>query len=110
MSRFWVKVGAGVLMALIGLLLLGVVEASAQGAENCAPRAVVVEQLAEVYGETRQSIGLAQDGVIVEIFASSETGSWTIAATTAGGVTCLIAVGQSFERFSEALPPAGDPL
>ncbi|WP_406646830.1 hypothetical protein QEZ52_00215 [Aliisedimentitalea scapharcae] len=82
--------------------------AIAQG-RNCAPRHVVVDRLAQGFGETRQSIGLGAQGAVVEVFASTETGSWTITVTMPGGLTCLVASGQSFERLTEAPPPDGDP-
>lgn len=81
----------------------------AQAQQNCAPRALVIERLASSYGETRQSIGLAQNNTMVEVFASTDTGSWTITVTNAVGLTCLVASGQAFERLAESLPtPAED--
>lgn len=71
---------------------------------NCAPRSAVIERLAETYGETRQSMGLGANNSIVEVFASNETGTWSITVTTPGGPTCLVAAGQAFERLTEALP------
>lgn len=70
---------------------------------NCAERDMVVERLATGYGESRQSIGLGADGTVVEVFASLETGSWTITVTRAGGPTCLVASGQAFQLLSEDL-------
>jgi hypothetical protein len=71
---------------------------------NCAPHAVVVQRLAESYGESRQAIGLGSDNSVVETFASAETGTWTITVTRPGGPTCLVASGQAFELTVEALP------
>ena len=101
------------LALLSALLVLGVwlgmaAKADAQGARNCAPRDVVVERLAETYGETRQSVGLGANSALVETFASIETGTWTITITMANGPTCLVASGQSYEAVAEALPPEGD--
>lgn len=76
-------------------------------AANCAPRDVVVERLAERYGESRQSVGLGSNNAVVEVFASSETGTWTITVTSVNGMTCLVASGQSFETLNEAAPAAG---
>ena len=82
--------------------------AEAQTARNCAERAVVVERLAEGYGETRQSIGLGANNSIVEVFASAETGTWTITVTTPAGLTCLVATGQAFEATAEVLKAPAD--
>lgn len=81
--------------------------AAAQTARNCAPRASVVEKLAEGYGETRKSMGLGANNSVVEVFASNETGTWTITVTSPNGVTCLVASGQSYEALVEALPEPG---
>lgn len=75
---------------------------------NCAPRDMVVERLASTYGETRQSIGLGADNAVMEVFASTETGSWTITVTTASGLTCLVASGQAYEAVQDALPARGN--
>lgn len=77
--------------------------ATAQG-RNCAPRDVVVKRLAEKYGESRQSIGVGGEGMVMETFASNESGSWTITVTMPNGMTCLMASGQSYEALAEALP------
>ena len=76
-------------------------------ASNCAPRDVVVDRLAARYGESRQSIGLGANNAMVEVFASPETGTWTIIVTTAQGLTCMIASGQAFETLAEAPPVPG---
>lgn len=94
----------GALTAAAGLYVASTLEASAQGTRNCAPRAAVVERLAEGYGESRQSMGIGANNSVVEVFASEETGTWTITVTTPSGLTCLVASGQSFETLAEALP------
>ncbi|SNY48405.1 hypothetical protein SAMN06297129_1437 [Pseudooceanicola antarcticus] len=79
--------------------------ASAQGSRQaCAPREVVVNRLAEGYGETRRSIGIGSNNAMVEVFASDDSGTWTITMTSPQGITCLIASGQAFESLFEALP------
>lgn len=78
--------------------------ATAQTQQNCAPREAVVNRLASGYGETRQSMGLGANNNVVEVFASAETGTWTITVTMPNGLTCLVASGQAFEELAEALP------
>ena len=95
-------------MTGLGLLGLAAGQATAQQANNCAPREVVVDRLATGYGETRQSMGLGAQGAVVEVFASDDTGTWTITVTMPNGMTCLVASGQSFEALAEALPPKGN--
>ncbi len=79
-----------------------------QQLDHCAPRDQVVQRLATKYGETRQSMGLGSDNAVMEVFASVDSGSWTITVTMANGITCLVASGQAFEELAEALPPKGD--
>ena len=92
----------------LGVMVLAASQVAAEGNRNCAPRETVLERLAEKYGETRQSIGLGANNSVVEVFASTDTGSWTITVTTASGLTCLVASGQSFETIAEALPAKGN--
>ncbi|OUS22501.1 hypothetical protein [Litorivita pollutaquae] len=82
--------------------------AAAQTRQSCGPREVVVERLASGYGETRQSIGLGTNNQLVEVFASDESGTWTITVTMPSGITCLVASGQAFEELAEALPAEGN--
>jgi hypothetical protein len=89
----------------MGALLLATQHAFAQGA-NCAQRDTVVERLSSGYGETRQSIGLAPNNSVVEVYASLETGTWTITVTNPAGITCLVASGQSYEPTEDNLAPA----
>lgn len=72
--------------------------------QRCADHAAVVERLADGYGESRQSIGVGADNTVVEVFASLETGTWTITVTQAGGPTCLVASGEAFQMLAEGLP------
>ena len=96
-------------LSVIGASFFGTVSASAQSStRNCGPRDMVVERLAAGYGETRQSMGLGADSSVIEVFASPETGTWTITVTTPNGTTCLVASGQAFEELAEALPAPGD--
>ena len=82
---------------------LPVLPAAAQGNPNCADRAQVLQRLASTYGESRQSVGLAANNTVVELFASAETGSWTITVTLPSGLTCLVAAGQGYEHVGETL-------
>lgn len=88
----------------LGIMVLAAQQVNAQS-RNCAPRADVIKRLSEGYGETRKGIGIAGQGAVMELFASDETGSWTITVTLPDGTTCLVASGQSYETLAEALPP-----
>ena len=86
--------------AFILALLVSATPAVAQ--QNCAPRDAIVNSLKAQYGETVQSSGLSEDGVLVEVYASDETGTWTITYTLPDGLTCLVASGSDFSRIVDA--------
>ena len=69
---------------------------------QCAPRDQVVQVLASRYGEKRRSMGLAADEQLMELYASA-AGTWSLTVTTAQGITCLVASGDSFESVPEPL-------
>jgi hypothetical protein len=80
---------------------------NAYAAPSCAPRAEVLEMLGVRYSEERQSIGIAANNSVIEVFAS-EAGTWSIIATMTNGETCLIASGESFETITDTLE-SGEP-
>lgn len=93
-------------LAALGLGAIGCLAAlpgHTQGSQNCAPRAVVVEHLATKFGESRQMVGLGGNTTMVEVFASTESGTWSIIVTRPDGITCLVASGQSFEAVADAV-------
>ena len=92
----------------LGALLAAGGPSLAQPSGACAMRSHVIERLAGTYGETRQSIGLGANNQVVEVFASLETGTWTITVTNPNGLTCLIASGQAYETLEEQIAK-GDP-
>lgn len=98
----------GLSLGVAGLMTTGPA-AHAQSGPACGARAAVIETLAQQYGETRRGIGIAANNTVMEIFASADTGSWTIAVTLPDGQTCLMASGQGYEAIAEDLPARGDP-
>lgn len=80
----------------------------APAAPRCASHDRIVGELAERFGERRQAIAFDGAWRVMEIFASDETGSWTLLLTRPGGPSCLIAAGHAFERLDPP-PLPGDP-
>ncbi|MFQ5565514.1 MAG: hypothetical protein ACE5EU_04045 [Paracoccaceae bacterium] len=74
----------------------------------CGKRTDMVRQLSEKYGETRRSLGLAEGRGVVELFASEETGTWTILMTSPQGTACMMAAGQAFQI--EPVKAVGSPV
>jgi hypothetical protein len=101
MTRF-----ASLFIAPLALLVLPAM-ADAQTARTiCAERDQIVGTLTGYFGETARSWGMGPAGRIVEIFASDETGTWTITVTAPDGTTCLVASGNSWEDLARS--PAGE--
>lgn len=91
----------------LALALLAAGPAAAQG-QNCGPRAQVVPYLAAQFGESVQSMGMAANGQVAEVWANTETGSWTFTVTLPTGMICLMASGTSFEHAPAAPAPMGE--
>ncbi len=84
----------------IGAMFLAASHANAQSA-NCGPHPIIVERLADSYGEIRQSIGLRSNNSVMEIFASLESSTWTVTVTRPGGPSCLVASGEGVPAFGK---------
>jgi|GEM_PF-400091 len=84
---------------------LAVMAYAAQAQTNsCGDRDKLITSLSEKYGETRQSMGLARNNSLMELYASDETGTWTILVTLPDGRSCLIAAGNSPSQPKHAWP------
>jgi hypothetical protein len=83
------------------LPLLAALMPTAPLAQQCADRASVEQVLRDRYGETVQSRGLDVNGTVMHIWANLQTGSWSVTATSAGGLTCLVGAGNYFEQVNE---------
>jgi len=95
-------------MAVGAMILTSAAQAFSQTpSRNCGEREHIVTSLAERYGESRQSIGLGANNQVVEVYASLETGTWTITVTLPDGMMCLVASGQAYEAVAEAVPAKG---
>jgi hypothetical protein len=99
-------------LALV-LFILTAIAAPLAAGPVCADRDIIVQKLAEKYGEVQRGLGLTGNGQVVELFASEKTGTWTITATRPDGSTCLIAAGEDWNHVEPVPLPApttGDPL
>lgn len=94
-------------MIRVAIAALLVMTSQAAAAPDCIPREVALQRLAETYGEARRGVGLTDTNVLMELFVSDATGTWTIVLTTANGISCLGASGQGYQALIEELPPAG---
>jgi hypothetical protein len=95
---------------MMPILFAALVPATVQAAPTgqCAPRDAVVAFLSDRYGETRRSIGLSANNAVMEVFASEQSGTWTVTVTLPDGRTCLLASGSGFEDVAAAELPGED--
>lgn len=96
------------LVPVAAVLAIAGLSSPAEAQMVCGKRDNIVSQLEKKYGETRRSVGLQQGRGVVEVFASNETGSWTILVTDTRGTSCLMAAGEAFqiEKVAEIETPA----
>jgi hypothetical protein len=72
----------------------------------CADREDMLRRLEVEYGATRQGWGLRGNGAVMEVWAVPSTGEWTLVQTFAGGQSCIVAIGESWERMGPPQDPA----
>ena len=61
---------------------------------SCGARSRVVAGLEQVFGERQQGLELAAQGTLMELFASSEEGTWTLLRSMPDGQSCIVASGR----------------
>ncbi len=64
----------------------------------CDKRRFITQSLTKDYKEDPVSMGVANTGAVIEIFAS-ESGSWTMVMTKPNGISCMIAAGSHWESL-----------
>ena len=84
-------------VSVLAAALVAIAVPSAQAQMVCGKRDSIIAQLQKKYGETRRSVGVQQGRGVVEIYASAETGIWTILVTDTKGKSCLMAAGEAFQ-------------
>ena len=92
---------------LAALLFLPAMGDAQTAPSICAERERIVGTLTGHFGETARSWGMGPRGRIIEVFASEETGTWTITVTAPDGTTCLVASGSAWQGLAQ--PPRGAP-
>ncbi|WP_417770506.1 hypothetical protein [Stappia sp.] len=95
---------------VLATVLMGVLSAAQPAwAAKCALRDTVVERLSNKYSEQLTAGGLQSSPILttmVEVWASEETGTFTVILTNPEGVSCILAAGTDWftEPAKEALP------
>ena len=80
---------------------------AAAEAPVCGEYRELRSMLADRFGEAPTSAGLAENGSIIEVFASAGADTWTLVKVEASGQACVFAVGRHWEQRDE---PDGNPV
>lgn len=92
-------------MIAAGVLISTSVAALPVQAANCANRDLVVERLQSNYDEAFTAGGLQisqTKQAMVEVWASEQTGTFTVMLTSPEGVTCVLATGTNWHHVAPA--------
>ena len=73
----------------------------------CAERNEIVKGLENKFSESPSSLGLVDNGNIVEVFVSDEKQTFTIILTRPNGQSCLITAGTHWEKVIKEISGAG---
>ncbi|MDJ0944217.1 MAG: hypothetical protein QNJ30_12165 [Kiloniellales bacterium] len=91
---------AGLVLGLGSLLVWPSSEGAA--AAPCAPREILVQRLADGYGEAPRALGLTGNGALLELLVSPGGRSFSILMTrppsagAPGRISCLVAAGEGW--------------
>lgn len=77
----------------------------AKAQPSCGPHDSLVGMIGDRFKESQAARGIA-NGALIELFVS-QSGTWTMIATTGNGLSCIIAAGEGWEPI-EIKP--GQPL
>ena len=80
--------------------------AYAQDKITCLERDALVQTLETRYHETLQGAGLQGPQLLLEIWSSDDTGSFTVIVTTPSGKSCVVASGQNWHNV-RSVPKVG---
>lgn len=83
----------GATFVLSGLLATSI----SASAAVCMNHKNLVSFLSDRYSEAPHALGLVEDRGLMEVYVS-EKGTWTIVMTTAQGIACIIAAGDTWEE------------
>jgi hypothetical protein len=75
-----------------------------QQQQQCGPYTGMVRMLTERYGEAVQVEGLAASATLVQWWANTETGTWSVIYLHPNGLACFLASGQNHVEVYETAP------
>lgn len=85
-------------VAAAALIAAQVVPAQAQAqGPACVKRVDLIKHLENKYHEAPAAVGLADNGALLEVFASKSGETWTVTVTMPNGISCMVATGQQWQ-------------
>ncbi len=88
-------------MAVLALGLLVHTASAVRAQPVCMPHDEFTEQLYAKFAEAPAANAIANNGALVELFATHDRSSWTLAMTRPGGMSCVLVAGEAWNRFPE---------
>ncbi len=86
-------------MAALALGLLVHTAAAVRAQPVCMPHDELTKRLYATFAEAPAANAIANNGALVELFASRDRSSWTLAMTRPGGMSCVLVAGQEWNHF-----------
>ena len=78
----------------------------APGGRFCHDYKVLMAHLGTKFEEAPVSLGIQENGNLLQVFASERNGTWTIVSVTPLGLSCVVATGNHWESTA---PVSTDP-
>jgi hypothetical protein len=63
----------------------------------CVKRADLLKHLEAKYHEAPAAVGIADNGALLEVFASKSGETWTVTVAMPNGISCMVASGQQWQ-------------
>jgi hypothetical protein len=84
-------------IAIAASLLAAPAFAQSAGGPPCVKRADLIKHLEAKFHEAPAAVGLADNGSLLEVFASKSGETWTVTVTMPNGISCMVATGQQWQ-------------
>ena len=78
-------------------------------AASCGDRETVINRLETQFSEHLVGGGLQSVQSVVEVWASQETGTFTVLVTNTQGISCVVSTGSNWFHQEPRIEPAGIP-
>ena len=87
---------------VLASIIMGALISPAMAQIVCSKRDTFLKRLGDGHSESPVAMGLASNGNILEVLASTE-GTWTIIITKPNGMSCAVASGEAWEQIENHL-------